>query len=115
MNLRIVAKNLTIGDDFRDRIERRLYFALGRFSPAVKSVDLTFRDENGPRGGVDKRCRIVVRVRGAEDIVVEGRGDNASALVNRTADRAGRAVARAIGLRQRKGSVRASGDAARRR
>ena len=47
MNLRIVAKNLTIGDDFQDRIERRLYFALGRFSPAVKATSRPSADTAG--------------------------------------------------------------------
>jgi ribosomal subunit interface protein len=40
----------------RNRVQQHL----GRFGPEVGSVTVRFADENGPRGGVDKRCRITV-------------------------------------------------------
>lgn len=115
MNLRILAKNVTLSRPAKDRLERRLYFALGRFLHRIKSVDVTLRDDNGPRGGVDKCCRILVKSRGAKDVVVEGRGDRLSALIDRTADRAGRAVARALDVRPWDHAVAASGNVRRRR
>ena len=115
MNLRIVAKGVRLSDTLRSRIERRLYFALGRFSSVIKSVDLTLRDENGPRRGVDKYCRIIVKTHATRDVVIEGRGEPTTALVDRTADRAGRAVARALDARQQKAAVRTSGHVGGRR
>jgi ribosome-associated translation inhibitor RaiA len=109
MTYRIVGKDVAIGERWKQRIERRLEFALCRFGAAIQSVDLTLEDENGPRGGVDKNCRIVVKMRRGEDVVVKGRGDDALGLVDRTADRAGRAVARALDLRRRRTGARASG------
>ena len=110
MNMQISAKHLTVNPTLLDIIERRLHFALGRFSGTIHSVAVNMRDENGPRGGVDKACRIIVKIRGVEDVIVEGRGHSLQAVVNRTADRAGRAVARAIALRRKKPVVRASGE-----
>ena len=115
MNLRILSKKLTVSDEAKDRMERRVYFALGRFADRIKSVDLTLGDDNGSRGGVDKRCQILIKSRGAKDVIVEGRGDDIRALVDRTADRAGRAVARAFDLRPWENAVGASGNARRRR
>jgi ribosome-associated translation inhibitor RaiA len=114
MNLRILTKRLTLTDEAKDRIERRVYFALGRFSDRIRSVHLTLEDENGRRGGIDKCCQILVKSRGAKDVIVEGRGDDIRSLVDRTADRAGRAVARNFDLRPWEKAVGVSGRGPRR-
>ena len=44
-------------------VERRLRFALTRFSGRIGRVNVFLTDQNGPRGGIDKTCRIVVRLR----------------------------------------------------
>lgn len=76
---------------------RRLEFALGRFAGRVRSLDLRLTDENGPRGGLDRRCRLVVRLtRPYRLIVIEDVDSEGDALVSRAAERAARAVARAI-------------------
>jgi len=115
MKVRITTKNLTISDTHRDRIERRLYFTLGRFASSVTSVEMMLQDENGPRGGVDKTCRIIVRLRAAKDVVVEGRGEKTLALVDRTADHVGRAVSRALDSRKSRRFLRPNGEAIDRR
>jgi len=114
MNLRILTRRLTLTDEAKDRIERRVYFALGRFSDRIRSVELTLEDENGPRGGIDKCCQILVKIRGAKDVVVEGRGEDVRSLVDRTADRAGRAIARKLDLRPWEKAIGASGNGPRR-
>jgi ribosome-associated translation inhibitor RaiA len=110
MKMQIVTKNLTVSDSHKDRIERRLYFALGRFSTGIVSVEILLQDENGPRGGVDKRCRIIVRLRASDDVIVEGRGQETTSLIDRTAARAGRAVSRSFNSRKRGMATRGSGE-----
>ena len=100
MKMQISVRNMTLTDAQRDRIERRLYFTLGRFAPRISSLEMILQDENGPRGGLDKNCRVIVRLRGANDVVVEGRGEETASVVDRTADRAGRAVSRALDKRR---------------
>ena len=41
-------------------IDRCIEFATRRFSERIRSVIVRVRDLNGPRGGVDKECSIVV-------------------------------------------------------
>lgn len=57
MNLQILAKRIAVGPTLEDRIERRMYFVLGRFSSAIRSVVLTIRTDtpHSPRRWLNKR------------------------------------------------------------
>ncbi len=76
--------------------DRRLRFALGRHSMRIARVTMRLGDENGPRGGDDKYCRVQVRLREADPVYVEDIGGDLYAIIDRTTDSAGRAVARQI-------------------
>jgi hypothetical protein len=76
---------------------RRFEFALGRFSSRVRSVVVRIVDLNGPRGGVDKRCRATIHLQSSNrEIVVEDVDADAAIAVDRAAARAARTVARAM-------------------
>lgn len=96
MKLNVHWKDLPASLELRERLERRLGFALGRFGSRIKTVWARLSDENGPRGGVDKCCRL--RVRGDElgSLTVEASDSDLGAAIDRAADRLGRAVARMI-------------------
>jgi putative sigma-54 modulation protein len=51
--------------------ERRLAFALRRFEHRARRVLVRVGDLNGPRGGVDSRCSITLRMRDGRHIDVE--------------------------------------------
>lgn len=75
----------------------RLEFALGRFAGRVRSLTVRLTDVNGPRGGPDKRCLIAVRLtRPRHVIVIDDVDADHNAVVSRAAERASRAVARAV-------------------
>jgi len=82
----------------RERLERRLHFALGRFGDQVQRVSIYLADVIGPRGGVDKLCQIAAELPGHGRAVVEGVDDSLSAAIDRTADRIGQAVSRRLVL-----------------
>lgn len=84
----------------RDQIERRLQFALGRFGHEVARVTVRLSDENGPRGGVDKRCHLTVRGPKLATVVIDERNAVAEAAIDLAAGRASRAVARLIDRRR---------------
>jgi len=96
MRLEIVSRGLSLSEALRNRLERRAQFALGRFAAVIRAVQVSLLDENGPRGGVDKRCRVLLSPRRGKPIVVEGCGDELQPLVDRTLERAGRTLARAV-------------------
>ena len=60
MNIDIHGRHVDISETLRAYVERRLRFALGRLSHRIVRVHVWLTDLNGPRGGVDKRCRIEV-------------------------------------------------------
>ncbi len=80
-----------------DLAQRRLEFALGRFASRVRSLTVRLTDLNGPRGGLDKKCLIAVRLdRPRKVLIVEDVDADGDAVISRAADRAARAVSRAI-------------------
>jgi len=62
------------------------------------SLDVRLGDTNGPRGGVDKRCRIVLKLRAADStsIAIEDVDENLRAAIARATARVGRTVARTL-------------------
>jgi hypothetical protein len=68
----------------------------------VPKVIVRIDDLNGPRGGVDKTCRIDVEVLHGADVFVEDRDADLIAVIDRAAQRAGRAVSRTIERRRDK-------------
>ena len=104
MRFSVSGDRIKVTTGLREYIDRRLYFALGRFGPAIDHVSVRVGDINGPRGGVDKRCQILIKLRasGSNPIAIDDNDEDLRAAIARTSDRAGRAVARAIERKHRK-------------
>lgn len=78
-------------------LHTRLDFALGRFNGRVRSLTVQLKDLDGPRGDVDKQCLIALRLdRPRRVIVIEDVDTDEAAAISRAAERAARAVARAL-------------------
>jgi len=76
---------------------KRLEFALGRFAGHVQSLRVRLTDLNGPRGGLDKKCLIEVRLaRPRRVVIVEDIDRDHAVAIGRAVERTSRAVARAI-------------------
>jgi len=77
--------------------QRRFEFTLRRFGHRVRSLVVRVTDVNGPRGGIDKRCRVTVQLQGpSRTVVIDDIDTEAAIAVDRAADRTARTVARAI-------------------
>ena len=100
MHIDIQARGFTLTRALREHVERRLMFAFGAPRAAVVRVSVRLSDDNGPRGGEDKRCRIHVVVAGAPGVVIEDTETDLYAAIDRAADRAGRTVVRRIARRR---------------
>ena len=51
-------------EGLKDRIDRRLRFALPRFDGRVDHVVVFLKSLNGPKGGIDKSVRILAHIDG---------------------------------------------------
>ena len=94
MHVHIQARGFPLTDSLREHTERRLRFALGWADDCLRQVSVRLSDENGPRGGEDKRCRIQITFPGAPSVVIEDTETDLYVAIDRAADRAGRSVAR---------------------
>lgn len=70
-HVRVIGLALTDRD--RAYVRRTLGATLGKFAPSIERVTVRVTDENGPRGGVDLRCRVKVVLSGLPSVVVERR------------------------------------------
>ena len=110
MNVNIQSLGFPITAALADHARRRLRFVLTRHSDRIQRVVVRLGDENGPRGGVDKFCRIQVYLFDAPVAVIEDIGPDLYAVIDRAADRMGRLVAKNLD-RSRIGRRRGRGDA----
>lgn len=97
--------DVELNAELKEHLERRLLFALTRFAPKIRNVDVYLTDHNGPRGGIGKSCHIVVRLRGATDVVTKTVDAEWFVCIDRATNRIGQNVSRTI-IRQREHSSR---------
>lgn len=96
MKIDIQAHGVELTDGLRGHVEHRLGFALSQFQDRIRGVVVRLSDVNGPKGGIDKRCNLRVRLNGLSEIVVEETEADFPIAVNRAADRAKRTLARRL-------------------
>ena len=65
-----------------EKIKRRTRFALSRFGSSIQSSRISFSDINGPKGGVDTRCVVCVKLFSAGEIVVQGEAEDIYIALN---------------------------------
>ena len=87
-----ISSNGAASDALREYIERKLELALNRFDHRLERIQVRLEDVNGPRGGLDKRCRLHVSGRPSWRIHVEGAGATFHDAVDAAAARARRSV-----------------------
>lgn len=101
MHVEIRHQGIEINEATRARLHRRLEFALGRAEPHIARVWAHVAELNGPRGGIDKRCRILVRLQHLPDVMVEDNNADLNTAIDRAVNRAGLAVRRELERRVR--------------
>lgn len=92
MRISITGPDVVSSKRLQLAIEERLERAFQRVSHRIDRVDVAVTDENGPRGGVDKQCRIRVYMPGFEPFVATAKGEHRWAAISRAVIRARRKV-----------------------
>ena len=100
MQVDIQSTGFKLTDGIRASLMKRLTDDLGHGDDHVTRVIVRLSDINGPRGGVDKRCFIEVRLKHAPALVIEDTEADLYLAIDRATERAGRAMERSL-ARQR--------------
>ena len=94
--------HLALTDDLKAYIDKHLVAPLERFvqNQEAAEIEVHLVDNNGPKGGVDKECRVTVRVPHFQAIHVEEAAETEYAAIDAVRDRLERATKRAFQKRR---------------
>lgn len=100
MRIDIKTHKFPLTSALRSHAQRRLHYALSSIEDHIQRVVMRLSDINGPRGGVDKRCRLQLVLEGLPDLVVEDTQADLYMAIDRASDRAGRTLLRKLERRK---------------
>lgn len=89
--------------DLRHLAETRLQFVLRRLRRQVPRATLSLSDVNGPRGGVDKRCRVALQTDGQGQVVITALSHDWRSAIDLALARAARVLLRLWQRKRRHG------------
>jgi len=92
----------TLDDDQCAYITRKLGMKLGKFAASIERVSVRVTDVNGPRGGLDQRCRVKVVLRGLPTVLIDRQDANKEVAIDAALRAAEESVRRAVGRRRMK-------------
>lgn len=96
MKIQVNARHLALSKELKRYVKHRLKFALGSRFDQVSRVKVTLSDINGPKGGEDKRCQMLLKIQGQGDVVIEDVQSQLYAAIDRAASRASQTVAKRV-------------------
>ena len=97
-NIRV--DGVSLDEDDRAYIRRRLGEKLGKYASSIERVTVRVRDVNGPRGGIDLLCRVKVVLSGLPSVVVEHQAAVLKPALTRALTAAERAVRQTLQRRR---------------
>lgn len=100
MHIDIRGNNSLMLQVVRQHVEKRVRLGLGRFAQQITRTLCEIEDANGPRGGVDKVCRVTVHLRSGETVRAEAIHEDFFASVDTAADRLTRSLVRLLSRRR---------------
>jgi ribosome-associated translation inhibitor RaiA len=108
MNINIHAQGFPLTEALDSHVHTRLGFTLSRAGNRIRRVIVRLSDLNGPRGGVDKRCQVEIRIDGLPVVIVDDVQSDMYTAIDRASARAARTMMRRLALdgdRQRQAAV----------
>jgi putative sigma-54 modulation protein len=94
--LSVQSRGLSLTTPFRCWLAKTMTGALGRFAYRIQAIHIWLEDVNGPRGGIDVRCRIEVKFQSQGRISVSALAADEYAATAKAAIRAREQVDRRI-------------------
>jgi ribosome-associated translation inhibitor RaiA len=108
MQIAIQARGFPLTEALKNHVHIRLGFNLSHAARRIRRVGIRLSDLNGPRGGVDKRCLVEVRLDGLSPVVIEDIEPDMYTAIDRAVGRAARTVMRRLahGMSKRRRELR---------
>ena len=98
----VQTRGCTLNQANRARMITQLRLHLGRFSEVISHVEATFSDENGPKGGIDKRCRLTINLStGLPPVTVQHQSTSMNGALLNAVHKGKRSIARSIDRRRK--------------
>ena len=97
MQLAIRSHGFPLTESLRAHVERRIRLALSHAAARIRTVTVVLSDSNGPRGGLDKACRVRIAIKDSPVMVIDDTEANLYSAIDCAANRAGRKVNRILG------------------
>ncbi|MBY0112799.1 MAG: HPF/RaiA family ribosome-associated protein [Phycisphaerales bacterium] len=99
MVITLVDGSIKTTDSMRDFVNQRIGAALDRFRDRISRIEVRITDENGPRGGIDKMCRVTAMLAGQGPLMVEKRAGDFYEAIARATNAVKQSVARRVSKR----------------
>ena len=96
MQLNIQTNGFSLTEALKNYTTTRMQFALNRNDNCIMRARIWLADINGPRGGVDKRCQIELKLAGQNNIVIEDIEADLYFAIDRASDRCMRTLSRRL-------------------
>lgn len=100
MKVNISFQNMQGGGDILDYIDHRVSFAFARTRHEIDNTKITITDINGPKGGIDKQCKVIIKPRGMKSIVIAEKRASVRNAIDRCLARASQSVNRKLKRRR---------------
>ncbi len=100
MKIDITMQQTCSDNNISCQVARRVRFALSRFGTSIRTIKVRITDINGPKGGIDKRCVVSVKLTAVGEIVVQSEGENLFSALNYCLSRAARSINRNLERRR---------------
>lgn len=98
MLVQIQSRHFSLSEALNKYVKSKVQIMLSRYETKIISVNVSLFDVNGPKGGEDKCCKIVVKVNGSSSIVVQETAQDLYDAVNSCTRRVRRAVKRQLSV-----------------
>jgi ribosomal subunit interface protein len=111
MDIKVTARNVTLTEAIKHHVHDRLTAALDQYAQHVTWAEVILTDENGPKGGRDMTCQILVQCHRGRPLTIKRCGEDLYANVSLAADKTKRRVGQQVRRLKEKGSSTIRGKA----
>ncbi|MGV3740978.1 MAG: HPF/RaiA family ribosome-associated protein [Burkholderiaceae bacterium] len=98
--MRVLNDKFCLTPSLREHLERRMQLSFSGVHDNILLVAVRLRDLNGPRGGSDMMCQLLITVPGCPQIVVNELQEDMRSAIDAAARRAAHRVSRVIALKR---------------